>query len=119
MDQGLEGLDRAAVGIQPELLAHRKQALFRTHLGGGVVVVLGIAHGTEQDRVGVQAGLVGDLREGVAVTVDGARSRVREMPGHLVSELAADGFHALDCLAGHFGADAVPGQKGNVEFHFR
>ena len=118
VDERLEGLHGAQVGVQAELLAHGQQALLRTHLGGRIVVIFGVADGAEKHRVGIQAGLVGHLREGVAETVDGAGAHVSEMVGHLVSELAADGVNAFDRLADDFGADAVPGQKGNVQFHF-
>ena len=118
VDQRLEGLHGAQVGIQAELLAHGQQALLRTHLGGRIVVIFGVTDGAEEHRVAIQAGFVGHLREGVAKTVDGAGAHVSEMVGHLVSELAADGINAFDRLADDFGADAVPGKKGNVQFHF-
>ena len=118
VDQRLERLHGPQVGIQAELLAHREQALFGAHGGLGIIVIFRIAHGAEKHRVGAQTGLVGLLRERVAETVDGARAHIGELVGHFVSEFAGDRVHALDRLVDDFGADAVPGQKGNVQFHY-
>ena len=45
MQEALEGLHRADVGKQPQFFAHSQQALFRTHLCGGIIVELRVTYG--------------------------------------------------------------------------
>ena len=117
--QGLESLHRTEVRVQAQLLPNGQQALFRAHLGRGIVVVPGVAHRAEEDGVTVHAQGMGLGRIGVAEAVDGARAYKAVRIGHLVSKAGADGIHDFDGLGHDFRADAVAGKCCNLEFHIR
>ena len=117
MQQALERLHGADVGIQPQLLAHGQQALFGAHLGRRVVVILGIAHGREQHGVGLLTYMIGILREGVAHLVDGVRPAESVLISHFVAKLLAHGSHHVHAYGGNLRPDTVTGQYGNFQFH--
>ena len=70
--QRVEQCDGAQVGEQSQRFAHAQQSLLGTYRGLGVVVVLGVADGTEQYGVGSLADGVRLVGIGVARGVDGA-----------------------------------------------
>ena len=115
--QGFEGLDGPQVGVQAELLAHGEEALFGPHLRGRVIVIFGVADGTEKDGVALQADLVGAFGVGGAGRCDGAGSYGSESIDGLMAETRADGIHGLDGLGDHFRSDPVSGQFCDVQFH--
>ena len=117
--QGLEGLHRAEVRIQAQLLADGQQALFRADLGGRVIVIFGVADGSEEDGVAVHAEGVRLGGIGIPELVDGAGAYVSVRVGHLVPEAGAHGIDSLDGLLHHFRSDAVAGEFRNLEFHIR
>ena len=117
VDQGLEGLHGAQVGIEAEGLAHREQALLGPYLRGRVVVISGVADGAEKDRVALQADLMGAVGIGGSEFVDGAGAHLGEGITHFVAEARAYGVHGLDGLGDHFRPDAVTGQFGDSKFH--
>ena len=71
MHEALEGLHGTDVGKETQLLAHGEQALFGAHLGGGVIVKLGVAYGREEYGIGLLTHLESLFGEGVALLVDG------------------------------------------------
>ena len=118
VDQGREGLYGTEVGVEPELLAHRKQALLGPHLRGGVVVIPGVSHGAVQHSVALHAYLVRLLRIGRAIFVYGAGPGLGETVFNFVSETGADGVHGLLRLVDHFRSDAVTRHLSNLQSHF-
>ena len=56
----------AYVGIETQLLAHSQQTLFGANLGGGVVVVFGVADGSEQYGIRLHAQPMGLFGIGVS-----------------------------------------------------
>ncbi len=117
MEEAAEGLHGAYVGEEPEALAHGEEALLGADAGGGVVVILGVADGGEEDGVGLAADVVGVFGEGVAEGVDGCGAAEGLVVVDGVSELVTDGGHDVDSLAGYFGSDAVSGQYCDIQFH--
>ena len=73
MQQALESLHRANVGIEAQLLAHGEQTLLWTHLSRWVIVKLRVANCREQYGICTQASLEGLLWERIANLVDGIR----------------------------------------------
>ena len=117
VEQGGKRLHRAYVGEETELLAHGEQALFRAHLGGGVVVVFGVAHGGEEHGVGLLARFECLFRERIAAGVDGRCAYKGFAESDFVTELTANSRHHGYALRGNLGADTVTGQYCDVEFH--
>ena len=117
VEQTLERLHGADVGVESEAFPHGQEALFGAYAGGGVVVILRVADGGEEDGIGVFAHLIGVFGEGVAHPVDGIRAAGGVFIVDFVSKLFADRGEHVDAHGGDFGADSVTGQYGNFQFH--
>ena len=117
--QHVVGHHGADVGEQTQLLAQAQQALLGAHGGGGVVVVLRVADGSEQHGIGGAAGFQGFVGQGVAGGVDGAGPHQVRDEVEVVVEAFGHGFEHFHGLPAHFGSDAIAGQHGYfLAYHF-
>ena len=107
MEQALEGLHRTDIGKESEFLPHGKQALFGTDGRSGVIVVLGIAHGSEEHCVGLLTCIESILWEGVAHHIDGMGTANGFFILYLVAELLCHGIHDGHALGHDLGAYAI------------
>ena len=115
--QTVEGLHGTDVGIEPELLAHGKQALFGADLGRRVVVELRVAHAGKEHGISLLARLVGLFGEGVTHLVDGMCTAEGFLVADFVSELLGYCAEHSHALLHNLGADAITGQYCDFEFH--
>ena len=115
--QALEGLHGADIGKEAQLLAHSQQTLLGTHLGGGVIVKLGVTHGREEHGIGLLAHLEGLFGEGVAHLIDGMSATQGIFVAYVMSKLLTYGGHYIHTHGGYFGADTVTGQHSNLKVH--
>ena len=95
--EGLEGLHRTEVGVEPQLLADGQQSLLRPHFRRGVVVVFRVAHGAEQHGVARHAEGMRLGRIGIPAAVDGACADITIGIRGLVAEFPADGVSVSQC----------------------
>ena len=98
VDEAVEGLDRADVGEQAKFLAHSQQPLLGTHLGGGVIVELGVTYGREEHCVSLHTGLESILGEGVPNCIDGCGAADCVLESHLMTEFGANRAHYVNTL---------------------
>ena len=91
--------------------------MFGTHLGGGVVVKLGVAHTGKENGIGLLAGLKGLFGEGIAHLVYGMRATKCLTIRNLMAELLCHGTHHGHTLFHNLGADSVTGQHSNFQVH--
>ena len=115
--QRIEHRQRTKVRKKSERLAHTEQSLFGTHLRRRIVIVFGIADGTEQDHIRRFAHGVRFGRIRVARRVDRTSADQRLAVFELMAVLSSDAVEHLHRLAHDLGADAVSRQKSNLQFH--
>ena len=115
--QALEGLHGADVGIEAQLLAHGQQTLFGAHLGGGVVVKLGVAHAGKEHSIGLFAYLEGLLGERVANLIYGMSTTKGGLVTYLVAKLLSHGAAHGHALLHNLRTYSVARKDGNFEFH--
>jgi len=101
---------RAEVGKQAQVLAQAQNGLFGAQ-GPVELVVLPVAHGAKQHRIGRFGQGQRGLGQGVAVRVVGGAAH----QGLLHLEGQAQGLEHLDRFGHDFGADAVT--RENCNFH--
>ena len=109
VQEALEGLHRADIGKQPQLLAHSQQSLFGTHLGGGVIVEFRVAYCRKEHCIGILTSLIGSFGERVAHFVDGVRTAHGILITYFVTEFLANGGHYVHTYGGNLRANAVTG----------
>ena len=115
--QRIEHRQRTKVRKKSERLAHTEQSLFGTHLRRRIVIVFGIADGTEQDHIRRFAHGVRFGRIRVARRIDRAGADQRFLILENMSVLRGHPVQDLHRLAHDLGTDTVPGQKCNLQFH--
>ena len=76
-----------------------------------------MANGAEKNGVGGKADFEGRVGEWVAVAFDGNGAHVGSGVTELVAEAAGNYIQYFGGLLGHFRADAVAGQEGDVFVH--
>ncbi|MPN05572.1 hypothetical protein SDC9_152823 [bioreactor metagenome] len=109
-DQLLVADRRAEVGKQAQALAQAEDGLLGAQRAVELVV-LPVAHGAEQDRVGFLGQLEGGLGQRVAVRVVGGAAD----EGRFHLQIQVQGVEHLHCFCDDFRADAITGQ--NCDFH--
>ena len=117
VDEAVERLHRADVGIEAQPLAHGQQALLGAYLGRGVVVELGVAHTGKEHGIGLLTGLVRLLGEGIAHLVDSMCTAKCFLVTHFVTELLGYSRQDGHALLHNLWSDSVTGQYCNLQFH--
>ena len=117
MYQTVKCLNGADICVKSQFFAHAQQALLRTNLRCGVIVILGITDGGKQHRVTLHACLESIIGERVAHQVDGVRTADCLAVLNLVSELAGYGVYHCHTLLHYLGADTIAGQYCYLKFH--
>ena len=107
--QRVEQRHGAQVGKQPQRLAHPEQTLLGAHLRSGIVVVFGVADGSEQHGVRRKADGMRLVGIGVARGVDGRSAHQRRLIRDFMSEPGRHTVQHLGSLGDDLGTDAVAG----------
>ena len=100
----------AEIGKQAQVLAQAQDGLLWAQRAVELVV-LPVAHGAEQDGVG----LLGEIQRGFGQRVAGRVVGGAAHRGFFHFELEVERFEHLDGFSDDFGADAVTGE--NCDFH--
>ena len=117
VDEAVERLHGTYVGIEAQLLAHGQESLLGTHLGGGIVVELRVAHAGKEHGIGLLARLERLFGEGVSHLVDGMGAAECFLVTNLMAELCGHCAEHGHALLHNLGADSVTGQYCDFQFH--
>ena len=115
-ERGRVRAHRAQVGVQPQRLADRQQALFGADLGVRVGP-LRAADRAEQDGVCLAARLQRSGRQRLAVAIDGDAPDIVFLEPEGVTETGGDGLQHRHGGGGDFRTDAVTRQYDNLSVH--
>ena len=115
--QRVEYRQRTQVGVKSQRLAHPEQSLFGAYFRRRVVVVLGVADGTEEHGVRRLAYFVRLGGVGIARDIDGTGAYQRLFIGERMTVLGGYGVERLHRFAHDLGADAVSRQTRDFQIH--
>ena len=117
VQQTVESSHRTHVGKKAELLTHSQQALLWTNLCRRIIVILQVANGSKQHRIGTHADFVSGIGIGIANLINGMGTDNGFLVSKLVTELCCDSIEHSHTLFHNFRTYTVARKNGNFQFH--
>ena len=107
--QFVKQLYRPEICVQAKFLPHLQQALFRPYFEGGVIVVLRMSYGAEQDGIGIAHLLEAFFRQRIASGLDSFVTDRGVVVYKFMSVCLGDMVQYVLAASGYLFSDAVAG----------